>query len=165
MYLRATVTYTDKFGSGKTVSGVSDNAVEAKTLANAAPSFEDQENDDGNVVRKVAENTAVGASIGAALTATDADGDVLIYGIAADATNSDTTDDEYFSIDRATGQLKVKVKLDYESTGGANDADNCITRNACIIDVTATDPSTVKTTQRGDRQRHGRERGAGIRRL
>ena len=147
MYLRATATYTDKFGSGKTVSGVSDNAVEARTLANAAPSFEDQENDDGNVVRKVAENTAVGASIGAPLTATDADGDVLIYGIKADATNSDTSDDEFFSIDRATGQLKVKVKVNYESTTGPNDADNCNTGNECTVTVTATDPSTVTTEQ------------------
>ena len=36
MYLRATVTYSDKFGSGKTTSAVSANPVEAKTLSNAA---------------------------------------------------------------------------------------------------------------------------------
>ena len=41
MFLRATATYTDKFGSGKTASVVSDEAVEDRTLANAAPSFAD----------------------------------------------------------------------------------------------------------------------------
>ena len=43
MYLRATVTYSDKFGPGKTASAVSANPVEAKTLSNAAPSFADQD--------------------------------------------------------------------------------------------------------------------------
>ena len=38
-YLRATVTYTDLFGSGKTASAVSGSKVEARTVANAAPSF------------------------------------------------------------------------------------------------------------------------------
>ena len=147
MYLRATATYADKFGSGKTASVVSDNAVEDRTVANAAPSFEDQENDDGNVVRMVDENTAVGAAIGAPLTATDADGDVLIYSIVADADDTDTTDDEYFSIDRATGQLKVKVKVNYESTGGATATDNCNDANECTVTVRATDPSTVDTDQ------------------
>ena len=33
MYLRATVTYSDKFGPGKTASAVSANLVEAKTLS------------------------------------------------------------------------------------------------------------------------------------
>ena len=37
-YLRATVTYKDKFGAGKTASAVSENAVEARTVSNAAPS-------------------------------------------------------------------------------------------------------------------------------
>ena len=39
MYLQATVVYEDKFGTGKTVSMVSENAVEERTTANAAPSF------------------------------------------------------------------------------------------------------------------------------
>ena len=39
-YLRATVTYTDKFGEGQTASVVSTrDVVEARTTANAAPSF------------------------------------------------------------------------------------------------------------------------------
>ena len=43
MYLRASVTYTDMFGSGKMVSVVSGRAVEDTTLANAKPSFEGQD--------------------------------------------------------------------------------------------------------------------------
>ena len=39
MYLRATVTYSDKFGAGKTASAVSANPVEATTLTDAVPSF------------------------------------------------------------------------------------------------------------------------------
>ena len=35
--------YTDKFGSGKTASVVSENAVEARTTSNAQPSFDDHE--------------------------------------------------------------------------------------------------------------------------
>ena len=40
MYLRATATYTDTHGAQE-VSGVTDSAVEPRTLANAAPSFDD----------------------------------------------------------------------------------------------------------------------------
>ena len=46
MYLRATVTYSDKFGSGKTVSAVTANRVEARSLFNAAPSFAGQDDDE-----------------------------------------------------------------------------------------------------------------------
>ena len=42
-YLRATVTYTDEFGSGKVASTVSANKVEARTVSNTLPSFADQD--------------------------------------------------------------------------------------------------------------------------
>ena len=128
---------------------VSDNAVEARTAANAKPSFEDQDDVSGTtgiqVNREVAENTDVDSAIGTPVNAKDDDGDVLIYAIVADTAGSNTTDDENFSIDRATGQLKVKVKLNFESDAGA--ADNCIEQNACTVTVTATDPSGAKATQ------------------
>ena len=38
-FLRATVTYADSFGNGKMVSAVTTNRVEARTVANAAPSL------------------------------------------------------------------------------------------------------------------------------
>ena len=93
-YLRASVTYTDSFGSGKTASVVSDRAVEDTTVANARPSFEGQDqtipthdDDDGEtgvqdyiiVSRSVDEGTEVGTAIGDPIRATDPDGDVLIY--------------------------------------------------------------------------------------
>ena len=46
MYLQATVVYEDKFGTGKTESAVTENSVEDKTTANAAPSFAHLDNDD-----------------------------------------------------------------------------------------------------------------------
>ena len=44
-YLRATAMYTDKFGSGKTASVMSENVVEARTTSNAQPSFDDLDDD------------------------------------------------------------------------------------------------------------------------
>ena len=43
-YLRATVTYVDVHGD-QSVSGVTANAVEPRTLANAAPEFDEDEID------------------------------------------------------------------------------------------------------------------------
>ena len=157
-YLRASVTYTDSFGSGKTASAVTDNAVEDLTLANAAPSFEIQDQteptkDDDNdttgiqdyiiVSRSVAENTAVGAAIGAPVSASDEDGDVLIYtldwspdlrtGSGSEATPSG---DARFSIDRATGQIKAGIKLDYESADGSSERDEATTADDMPADTT-----------------------------
>ena len=139
MYLRASVTYTDMFGSGKTASVVSDRPVEDTTLANARPSFEGQDqtgatvddDPDGEagiqdhiiISRSVAENTAVGTAIGDPITATDDDGDVLIYTLdwspdlrtGDGGTAADPSGDARFTIDRATGQIKVGKKLNYES--------------------------------------------------
>ena len=39
MYLQAKVTYEDKHGTGKTASAVTEESVEPRTRANAAPSF------------------------------------------------------------------------------------------------------------------------------
>ena len=139
MYLRASVTYTDMFGSGKTASVVSGRPVEDTTLANARPSFEGQDqtgatvddDPDGEagiqdhiiISRSVAENTAVGTAIGDPITATDGDGDVLIYTLdwspdlrTGDGGTADSpSGDARFTIDRATGQIKVGKKLNYES--------------------------------------------------
>ncbi len=150
-YLRATVTYTDSFGSGKTAMVVSDRAVEASPLANAAPTFDDQDDDDNTpgtqVTRSVDENTAVGSAVGKPVSATDPDGDVLIYTIVPDQPNTDTTDDEQFDIDRATGQLKVKVKFNFEAAEPGDD-DNCNGNDdICEVTVKATDPSGASDTQ------------------
>ena len=61
-----------------------------------------------NVSRSVAENTGSGVNIGTPISATDADGDTLTYTLGG-------TDASAFSIDSATGQLKTKAALDYET--------------------------------------------------
>ena len=144
MYLRASVTYTDSFGSGKMASVVSDRAVEDLTLANARPSFEGQDQtgpteddvpggtvqDNIIVSRSVAENSAVGTAIGDPITATDSDGDVLIYTLdwspdlrTGSGTAATPSGDARFSIDRATGQVKVGKKLNYEAAENTADKD------------------------------------------
>ena len=72
------------FDSGKTVSAVSASRVEARTVANAAPSFAEQDDDptDRTVIevsREVNENAGKGSPVGKPVSATDADSDVLIY--------------------------------------------------------------------------------------
>ena len=80
IYLRATVTYSDKFGPGKTALAVSARRVEARTLSNAAPRFVDWRGDEVTTVTlSVPENTAVGRSVGRRVSATDADNDLLFY--------------------------------------------------------------------------------------
>ena len=70
MYLRATVTYSDKFGPGKTASAVSAMRVEAKTLSNAAPRFVDWRGDEVTTVTlRVSENTAVDRPVGRRVSA------------------------------------------------------------------------------------------------
>ena len=83
---------------------------------NVAPEFADSE--DG--ARSVAEDTAAGEDIGAPVAATDADNDALTYALIG-------TDAASFDIISATGQLKTKAALDYE------------TKASYTVTVTATD--------------------------
>ena len=73
--------YTDKHGSGKTASVVSENAVEARTSANARPDFSDLDADEETAVievtRSVDENIK-GAQVGKPITAKD-DDTALLY--------------------------------------------------------------------------------------
>ena len=98
-YLRATASYDDGHGSDKTSQGVSDNAVRA----NAVPDF-----GASTVTRSVAENTPAGRNIGAAVAATDADGDTLTYSLGG-------TDAASFAIVASSGQLRTRAALDYET--------------------------------------------------
>ena len=186
-YLRATVTYTDLFDSGKSESAVTTNRVEARTVANAPPSFADQDDDtttdDIEVGREVAENSAEGAAVGKPVSATDKDSDVLVYSLedgnmvpdetttddaedmrhhdndANDKNNSKDGDSTNFTIDSATGQIKVKNdELNFETaadvvlttaTGATNDQVTASegSRNTYIVTVIATDPSGARATQ------------------
>ena len=58
-YLRATVTYTDIFDSGKVVSSVTANKVESRTVSNALPSFADQDDVDDVVGETATEGIQV----------------------------------------------------------------------------------------------------------
>ena len=172
-YLRATVTYTDLFDSGKTVSAVTNSRVEAKTVANAAPSFEDQDetaadvDDDIIVNRSVNENAGKGSAVGKPVSATDSDSDVLIYTLEdgdlndeGQHQNSDSTtdttgtatpsvsdgDSRHFTIDRMTGQIKIDVEdgLDFEDPASI-DTDGAT--NSYVVRVIATDPSGAPKAQ------------------
>ena len=58
--------------------------------------------------RSIAENSPAGVNIGAPISATDADGDVLTYTLGGDDADS-------FDIDPSTGQLITKAALDTET--------------------------------------------------
>ncbi len=164
MYLRATVTYSDKFGTGKTASAVSANRVEARTLSNAAPSFADQDGDDTtpyiDIALSVEENAALGTAIGT-VSATDADGDVLFYELLDTPDLRDAVGAARFTIDSATGQIRVGKVLgaddgereDEDSTGLAGSPplpdgeDAADPRNSkYVLRVKVSDPSTASAT-------------------
>ncbi len=71
---------------------------------NRAPAFDEG----ATTTRAVAENTAAGEDIGAAVSATDADADTLAYSLSG-------TDAADFAIDTGTGQLRTSGALDYET--------------------------------------------------
>ena len=94
-YLRATVTYTDPQGSGKTASAVSSGAVVA---GNAEPTFDDG----ATATRTLPENSGAGVDVvGGVVAATDGDSDTLTYSLSG-------TDAARFEID-SDGQIKVKT--------------------------------------------------------
>ena len=115
-FLRATVVYADSFGNGKTAMVVSDNRVEARTVANASPSFSDQDEIKTtrtyvDVSRSVGENTAVGGNVGKPVSASDGDSDVLIYSLVDTPDLEDSENKARFTIDSSSGQIKVGKKL------------------------------------------------------
>ena len=79
MYLRVVATYTDRRGGRNTAEFISQNPVQNAREDNTPPVFAGAQN------RNIDENST--ASVGAAVTATDADGDILTYSIeeAADS--------------------------------------------------------------------------------
>ena len=122
-YLRATATYDDGHGAGKTASAVSTNSVRAAPAANSPPVFSE-----ATASRSVPENTDVGQDIDTPVTATDANSDTLTYSLGGDAAAS-------FDILPGTGQLQTKAALDFESD-----------KKSYTVVVTATDPSGTLDT-------------------
>ena len=117
-----TVSVSDGNGASDSIT-VTINVTDVnETPANNAPVF----TDGTTVTRSVAENTASGQHIGAAVAATDADNDMLTYTLSG-------TDAAAFGIDRTTGQLKTNAALDYE------------TQNTYTVTVTVSDGSLTDT--------------------
>ena len=161
-YLRAKVTYSDRFGAGKSASAVSANRVEARTLSNAAPVFSGRDGDKATqVVRSVAENTAVGTRVGRAVSATDADGDVLFYELLDTPDLAGDGGVARFTIDSRTGQIRIGGALgaddgereDEDSTNlpgepallAGEDAGNP-NNSEYVLRVRVSDPSTAFAT-------------------
>ena len=116
-YLRATASYDDGAGDGKSASAVSANPVRAPAPGNTNPSFTPAPD-----TRTVDENERAGTNVGAPFVATDADSDRLSYFLSG-------RDAAAFEINSSSGQLRTRAVLDYE------------VQQIYAVDVTATDPS------------------------
>ena len=90
--------------SGYALVKGTDGPMEVLPSLNSPPIF----TDGATTTRTVAENTVPNANIGAAIAATDSNQDNLTYTLGG-------TDAAAFAVDSATGQLKTKVALDYET--------------------------------------------------
>ena len=99
-YLRATASYTDGAGPGKSAQAISDTAVEVAPGRNA-PVFKEYP----TATRSVARNTPAGRNVGAPFTATDADNDALTYSLGG-------RDRDSFDLDTSSGQLSTEVLAD-----------------------------------------------------
>ena len=134
-YLRATVTYEDAEGEGKSAVMKAELPVQGLRGSNNAPKFAaDQDptmpEDQADAAREVAENTDPGKTVGSPVTATDEDGDTLTYTLTDEGggTNGDSA---AFTIDWATGQIMTKGDLDFE------------TKPTYMVVVRATDPAGI----------------------
>ena len=150
-YLRVTATYTDRNGADKTARMMSANPVQATGggAENGSPDFVDEKVDRG-----VAETADVGDDVGLPVTASvDSTNtkDTLTYGLRAvdsadlqgtgvdlpSGTGTEPADDlAAFDIDKATGQITVAQKLDFESRGDPDDG-------KYVVVATVTDPSSL----------------------
>ena len=156
MYLRATVTYSDRFGAGKSASAVSANPVEPKTTSNTAPSFADLDDDESTpyIARSVPENTPAGMPIGEPVSATDADNDVLVYELLDTPDLADDDSHPRFTIDSASGQIRVAEEMGADA-GETEDEDSMAlsggdageeNNSEYVLRVMVSDPSTASAT-------------------
>ena len=119
--LRVMATYTDRRGS-KTATFTFPNPVQESRDDNVDPAFPS-----ANAERDVPENTKRGVNIGARVTATDPDNDILTYSVPPAAN---------FSINAGTGQLMTKNPLNHET-----DATTGVVSGTAMVMVTVTDSS------------------------
>ena len=98
--IKVKVSFTDDASNAETLTSAATAAV-AAAVPNNPPAFSAD-----TAARSVAENTAAGQNVGAALTATDADSDTLTYTLeGADAAS--------FGILSASGQIQTKAGVTY----------------------------------------------------
>ena len=138
-YLRATASYSDGQGSGKSAEAVSQNQVQAAPVSNSAPEFSGT-----TTTRSVDENTGAGVNIEAPVSATDQNNDTLEYSLGG-------TDAASFDIVASSGQLQTKAALDYEGKSSysvivtAKDLSNASDTITVTISVTNVDELGVAT--------------------
>ena len=139
-----TVTVTVSDGTLTDIITVTINVTDTdETISNRAPVF----TEGNNTTRSVAENTDSDVNIGNAVSATDADNDILTYTLSGDP------DAASFGIDSTSGQLQTKADLDFEiktsysvmvtvSDGNLTDTINVFIN---VIDVNDTPIASVLT--------------------
>ncbi len=98
--------------------------------------------DPAEIDRSVAEGEK-GRNVGAPVRATGNHGAVNYT--LVDVTDND---DAKFEIDQKTGQITTAVELNFDST--ANQDDNCIALNSCVVTVRATDVTGDATAEDAD---------------
>ena len=149
MYLRVVADYVDRRGGSETAEFISPHPVkEAKQEANSLPEFSPHEHQ-----RRVQEALKVGSNVGAPVTATDVDLDVLNYtlaaqySVAADGTRTEITTDLPFKIDPATGQIMTNAKLNFDHVYDAQTglASTDVPPRAYTVVVKATDSAGGET--------------------
>ena len=152
--LRVTASYTDSSGETRTARAMSVMPVQAAGggRENGSPDFEEDK-----LERSVPENTAVGSNVGARVVAKKDDQstkDTLTYGLRAVAAGDPIPDGvtapavgaaadadaAAFNIDKATGQITVAQKLDFESRP-TDIAPTELHDGKYVVIVTATGPS------------------------
>ena len=123
-FLRATASYTDGEGSGKSALAVSGNRVQAAPVQpNSPPEFLESRHRS----RNVAENTPADTNIGDPVAASDDDDDPLTYSL-------DLTSRATFGIVATTGQLRTRAALNFEG------------KSSYRVTVTAADPAGADDT-------------------
>ena len=139
---------------------------------NSSPDFPDNDTNGVSIdyTRTVSEDAPTGTAVGAPVEADDPDlpaqdpdqADILTYtleaatednGAAEDADEQAkfVTDDTYFSVDKDTGQIRVKKHLDRDTNqgrGGELGTPQEATPGEYVIAVRATDPSGETNTER-----------------
>ena len=157
-YLRLKASYDDEEGGDKDAYVRSDFRVRAAVddPENGPPTFET----DAGVTRKIAENADVRDAVGNSVVASDPDkidAGRLTYTIDPDSSDADS-----FSIDRATGQIRVAKELDHEAGSVGDSGADASIANALVADastaangiyiiaVMATDPTGASDSPEGE---------------